>query len=489
MAKAEKIKVQNFPLLNEGQFVVEKVNDLNFFDLTGNKAKTKGSSNKMYHSELQVAKDNSSAQIFTMFGPTGQVQRKDWRHFTDIERARKEYEKILSGKRKKGYKDIDIAQRAIGSDDAKKIIKPVVLKNVPVQESSKLHTETERLISVIMGATNKFVAETLRCPLGQLSNEQIDNGRACLNKAKTIINKKTITNKDNDKIEELTNEFYSLIPHNLGSGSRGQMSHLLLDDISKINQKEYDLDTLLDAKSIGNSLISDSIYDQYKSLDTDLDYIDSSSSLFGWLSDMVLNTRAKNHNYLRTIKVLNAWKVNRAGENSVFENRMNQIAKEVKTRQPLPVGYRDLMVRRPENRRVFSQANVLPLFHGTRTQNISGIFKKGLLIRPSGVVITGAMYGNSLYMAKNSTKSINYTSINTSYWAKGNDNKAFLFLADCVLGNQLIANGPYQYSKQNISPHHSVWAKPNRSGIINDEFMLYDTNQHNIKYVLEFTCT
>jgi hypothetical protein len=42
--------------------------------------------------------------------------------------------------------------------------------------------------------------------------------------------------------EKLTNDFYGLIPHNLGSGVRGQMTHLLLDSISKIDQKEYDLD-------------------------------------------------------------------------------------------------------------------------------------------------------------------------------------------------------------------------------------------------------
>src|SRR5690606_10254612 len=101
-----KEKTSSIPLLKDGSFTVQKVNELNFFDLSGTKAKTKGTSNKMYHIELQVAKDNTSAQIFTMYGPTGSVQRKEWRGFADPALADKEYEKILKGKRKKGYQDI-----------------------------------------------------------------------------------------------------------------------------------------------------------------------------------------------------------------------------------------------------------------------------------------------------------------------------------------------------------------------------------------------
>jgi len=77
------------------------------------------------------------------------------------------------------------------------------------------------------------------------------------------------------------------------------------------------------------------------------------------------------------------------------------------------------------------------LWHGSRTVNISNILKTGLKIRPAGVQLTGAMYGSeAIYFASMSTKSINYTSINTSYWAQGNDSVAYMFLNDCALGNQ-----------------------------------------------------
>ncbi len=494
MAKAKKITVKVYPsqYIPEGGYTVHAVHELNFFDLSGEKAGTSGTSNKAYHSELQYSHDKTKAQIMTMFGPTGRVQRKDWRYFCvdgnadkgigDVGTVEKEYEKIVQSKRKKGYKDIDVAQRAYGSDDAKKITKAIILNNTPVIASpaSNLHSETERLISVLFGSTNKFVAETLKCPLGQLSNKQIDDGRAILNEAKVT--------KDTNRIIQLTNDFYSLIPHNLGSGARGQMSHLLLDTKDKINAKEYDLDTLLDAKSINVSLNS-SVFDQYKSLDASLDYVDKSTSVFSWINELVQKTRASNHRHLGNVKVLHAWRLNRNNEKSVFDKTASRIAKEC-GKQVVPPQMGSLVKERPDDydKDLFSKANVIPLFHGTRTQNITGIIKNGFLIRPSGVVITGAMYGNSLYKSSASTKSINYTNISSSYWAKGNDSKAYLFISDCALGNQLIAKGPYQYTKHNIKPHHSVWAKGGQSGVINDEFMLYDTDQHNIRYILEFEC-
>ena len=487
---AIKVKVKSVSYLSN--FTVEKVNELNFFDLSGSKSGTKGTSNKAYHAELQFSSDKQKAQILTIFGPTGQAQRTDYRYFCiggdatngigDISCIQKEYDKLLQSKRKKGYKDIDVAQRTFGSEEAKKITKAVIFNNIPVMASpaSNLHSETERLISVLFGSTNQFVAETLKCPLGQLSNRQIDDGRSILNEAKVTT--------DTDRIVQLTNDFYSLIPHNLGSGARGQMSHLLLDTKDKINAKEYDLDTLLDAKSIGVSL-NGSVFDQYKSLDASLDYVDKSTSVFGWINELVHKTKASNHRYLGNVKVLHVWKLNRNNEKFVFDKTATRIAKECgKQVVPPQMGY--LVKERPDDydKDLFSKANVIPLFHGTRTQNITGIIKNGFLIRPSGVVITGAMYGNSLYKSSASTKSINYTNINSSYWAKGNDSKAYLFISDCVLGNQLIAKGPYQYTKQNIKPHHSVWAKGGQSGVLNDEFMLYDTDQHNIRYILEFTC-
>ena len=98
---------------------------------------------------------------------------------------------------------------------------------------------------------------------------------------------------------------------------------------------------------------------------------------------------------------------------------------------------KDLVAIRPDeiDKDLFYKANVLPLFHGTRTQNISGVIKKGLVIRPSGAVVTGSYFDKEggLYFADVSCKSINYTSVQGSYYAKGTDKKAFLFIFPCLI--------------------------------------------------------
>jgi poly [ADP-ribose] polymerase 2/3/4 len=485
-------KTTSTPLLKDGSFNLEKVVDLNFFDLTGAKAKTKGSSNKQYTAELHYEKNGSRAQIYTMWGPTGGSQTKDWRHYDSKDKAAKEFESIIKSKKRKGYKEIDVAQRAYGSDEAKKIVKAVVLNNVEpttTKTNNQLHPETSRIISTLMGSTNSFVIQTLKCPLGQLTNNQIQEGRNCLNQAKKIVEQQNLKKSDLDELERITNDFYGLIPHNLGSGARGQMTHLLLDTKDKIDKKEYDLDTLLDAKAIGATLTSTSTYDQYLSLETTFNYIERNDSIFSWLNDMIQKTRASNHAYLGKIVLLNAWDIQRSGERDVFLKTANKIAGEC-GKSVIPNQLKDLVKERKDvdNESLYKKANILPLFHGTRTQNITGILKQGLIIRPSGVVINGSMYGSGAVYFGFGSKSANYTSIKSSYWAKGSDDRGFLFITDCALGSQLVAKGPYQYTESNIKPHHSVWAKGGVSGVINDEFMLYRTDQHSFRYLLEFTC-
>ena len=491
-------KTKSEPLLKSGDYTVQKVVELNFFDLTGEKAKTIGSSAKQYRAELHLSKTKTEAQIFTMWGPTGGHQTSDYRWYYDLAKAEKEFESIVKSKKKKGYQEIDLAIRAYGSDEAKQITKAIILNNVDDSNEntpSNLHKETQRLISKLMGVTNDFVIQTLNCPLGVLTNNAIDSGRSKLLEAKDIIKKLNsqipTKGKDYDKILELTNDFYSLIPHNLGSGARGKLEHLLLNDVTKITQKEDDLDTLLDAKSIGAVLkAGTSVDDQYKALNSELELIDHKDDLFKWIDTLVQETRAYNHRHLGKIKVLNIWKTKRNNEYDSFIKKTELIAKECGKQTVPDMLKKHIPLRNDldkEIQELYKKANVMPLFHGSRTTNLTGILKQGLLIRPAGAILTGALYGSGIYHGY-STKAINYTSINTSYWAQGNDSVAYMFLNDCALGNQEVARGGYQYTEKNIKPNHSVWAKGGQSGVINDEFILYNTEQHNIKYFIEFTC-
>jgi hypothetical protein len=501
-------KVQKTPLIAEGDYTVEMVEELAFFDLTGAKAGTQGTSNKSYHAELQVAKSGDKCQIYTIWGPTGAPnQTKEWRHYGSRSLAEKDFGAILKSKTGKGYRKIDVAQRAYGSEAAKAITKAVTLKNadaaLPPPPTSTLEEPTQKLMVKLFGATQHFVATTLRCPLGQLANSQIDAGRKCLDDAKLVLNAagaRKLSTSELNQLEELTNDFYGLIPHNLGQGARGQMTQLKFDTMDKVVKKEADLDTLWDAKSVGAVLNTTSGVDaQYNELNADMQWVDPKDPLFAFMSSYFQKSKVSYHGY-NQLKVKNLWKMNRKDKESHhFLENTERIAKECGKHtfvQEAKSLCKEVEVWTPERRpdldkeqqALFAKANTWLCWHGTRSANVVGITKRGLMVRPVGAVHTGSMFGDGKYFAWQSSKSLGYT--DGGYWtgnASGSTSR-YMFLLDVTLGNLHLAPGSHFY-KAPPKGHHSVYGKANHSQVKNDEMITYDFDQQStqsrIKYLFE----
>lgn len=130
-------------------------------------------------------------------------------------------------------------------------------------------------------------------------------------------------------------------------------------------------------------------------------------------------------------------------------------------------------------------------WHGSRNENWLNIIKTGLLIRPSGVVLTGAMYGNGIYFADKAQKSIGYTSMCGSYWARGNNSTGFLALYEVNTGLRLKKRS-HEYWMQSLDykklrargKYDSFFAEGGTS-LRNNEFIVYDKDQCTIKYLVE----
>jgi predicted DNA-binding WGR domain protein len=502
-----KVKVESHPALQEGEYTVEICKDLNFFDLTGKKAKTQGTSNKFYHAELQIAKSGKQAQIYTMYGATGRVQRREWRVFSDRIVAEEEFHRIIKSKVKKGYEEIDVGVKALGSDEAKKQVKPVKYTNAghlkkKAKKHSSLSEDKRQIVSLFFGSQAHFVATTLKCPLGQLTHDQIDKGRDYLNRAKGIVNASKAP--DIDELMELTNGFYRCIPHNLGAGARGQMDHLILDSLPKIMQKEDDLDTLLDAKQVNAVLKDDADEDaKYRSLNCEFTEVTRGSDEFKFIAGYFDGSKVGHHGY-GSSKVVRVWRMERQdSKEKAFLTNAERIAKSVgkntfatetnslsggKTKLWVPGNRPDLDKERIQ---LYNAANVWPCWHGTRSANLVGITRRGLLIRPSGAVYTGSMYGDGKYFAWQSTKSLNYC--DGGYWTGGRaGNTKFMFLLDVIMGKQHKA-GSSGYFSSPPGGCHSVYAKARRrggyGGVMNDEMITYDRNdrdnQSKIQYMIE----
>lgn len=129
-------------------------------------------------------------------------------------------------------------------------------------------------------------------------------------------------------------------------------------------------------------------------------------------------------------------------------------------------------------------------WHGSRNENWFNILQTGLLIRPSGAVHTGSMFGDGIYFADKAQKSIGYTSLHGSHWARGGDSKAFLALFDVHLGKQKEilhhTSSCYSLSKKVLEKegYDSVFAKGG-ADLRNNEYIVYEPAQCTVTHLVE----
>lgn len=467
---------------------------LNFTDIGSN-------SNKFYLLELQES-DNNEFYIYTSYGRTGGTQNKEYRICSSRDQAETEAEKIIKSKKKKGYVEVKLVKTDIGSELGKSQIETSKvsiddLNKVGIQvtnddSASKLHPEVKDLVKTWFGITAEFVElnlDTKKSPLGQLSLDQVIKGKDILEECRKLVQ---VKRKDIKELTNLSNQYYSNIPFNFGY-KKINADELRLDNDSKIDQAFDVLDVLGTAKDVQGVISKKNAVDeQYNTLNADLDYIAPSDPVWKWIDAMFHGTRASNHHFLGKLKIHKIFKLARKKEDKYFLETAEEIAKESCKFNPSEV-YAKYVKSRPdvpkELESLYKKANILPGWHGTRSANMIGITTKGLLIRPSGVTYNGAIFGPGNHFASNSTKAVNYSDCKGSYWAQGGSKTAYLFLADVAFGKQKIVHHGHYYTRDNIRPDHSIWAKAGGS-LYNDEFITYVNSgkgqQHILRYIIEF---
>lgn len=133
------------------------------------------------------------------------------------------------------------------------------------------------------------------------------------------------------------------------------------------------------------------------------------------------------------------------------------------------------------------------LFHGSRSENFWSIIKTGLVLRPTNAVITGKMFGYGVYYAPKCAKSIGYTSLSGSYWARGGNNTAYMALFDVAYGtpydvynfDSKYYNLDYNKLQQFKSGANCLHAHSDKGMLRNDEIVVYKEEQMTIKYLIE----
>lgn len=132
------------------------------------------------------------------------------------------------------------------------------------------------------------------------------------------------------------------------------------------------------------------------------------------------------------------------------------------------------------------------LFHGSRNENWWSIINSGLMLKPTNAVITGKMFGYGIYYAPKARKSLGYTSLSGSYWAKGSSNSGFMALMDVAYGkpydvysfDSKYYNFDYN-ALQRSCPGANCLHAHEGSMLRNDEIIIYKEEQCTIHYLIE----
>jgi len=359
-----------------------------------------------------------------------------------------------------------------GQDDEElqsKIVPGSISKlSTPVQDIIKMIFDIEAMKNALV----EFEIDLKKMPLGKLSKKQIESAYSVLSECQ-----KLVSSGENaaSKILDASNRFFTLIPHDFG-----MKKPPLLNDADLIKLKVDMLDNLLEIE-VAYSLLKGSRGDgerdpidiHYESLKADINVISKDSEEFNMIQEYVKNTHAKTHRHY-SLKVEEVFSLAREGE-----------AKRYRPFKELP------------NRKL--------LWHGSRTTNYAGILSQGLRIAPPEAPVTGYMFGKGVYFADMVSKSANYCHSHLS------NNTGLMLLCEVALGNMYELTAAKTITKLpggkqsckglgRTAPDPSqdltlkdgtivplgngVESGAKDTSLLYNEFIVYDTAQINMKYLV-----
>ncbi|XP_054618362.1 poly [ADP-ribose] polymerase 1 [Dunckerocampus dactyliophorus] len=337
----------------------------------------------------------------------------------------------------------------------------------PVQDLIKIIFDVESMKKAMV----EFEIDLQKMPLGKLSKRQIQSAYALLTEVQQAVSD-CVTEA---QILDLSNRFYTLIPHDFG-----MKKPPLLDNLDFIQAKVQMLDNLLDIE-VAYSLLrggaqdneSDPIDINYEKLKTQIEVVDKTTQEAEIIMQYVKNTHAATHNTY-TLEVEDIFKINREGERQRFRP-----FEELHNRQLL--------------------------WHGSRTTNYAGILSQGLRIAPPEAPVTGYMFGKGVYFADMVSKSANYCHTSQS------NPVGLLLLAEVALGNMhelkkashitklpkgkhsvkgLGRTAPESSATTTLDGVQVPLGKGSHTNIddtslLYNEYIVYDVAQINLKYLLK----
>lgn len=394
------------------------------------------------------------------------------------------------------YKVQSLQSRTTGLPDAKNITSNAGLKT---EKAKPAVARTAKKYEEVDAETRKLMSD-MRVAVVKYTRSSLEGGniptQSAINEARTILQAAEsrlihvgddLTSQVNDKdLKDLTYHIRSRVPKKKAPGI-GPEEWILSKN--NILLWRADLDAF-ESSIYANVQIEESDADPLGGMPLKMRHLRSDTEEGQFIHNWAPKATKNRHGGIGDMQVHNAWRVDRFGDDERLEaaQMSRRISGEVE-RPPNQPTRTDLS--REELKR-FVSSNTALLFHGTRSVNVPGILRESLRFPKElvGVVISGAMFGPGSYFACDWKKSAGYTSMQGSYWSGGGGDvqgrHAFMFLVDVVLGKPHVAPGPRGYTCP-PDGYHSVLGAEGRSGVQNNEWIIYRKEQHRLRYLIEFS--
>ncbi|XP_078001506.1 protein mono-ADP-ribosyltransferase PARP4-like isoform X2 [Glandiceps talaboti] len=365
---------------------------------------------------------------------------KDCRYIQNSDDALKCYTYLYQQQTKEPNKmvktDIMIS-RKIGSEKFRKLM----LEN----EEADMSAGVTSLVQLIWQEATGELEEVLLNPVSTLKTSKVQKAESILLQLRRAIDK----GESSSEISKLSAEFYAMIPH--------KSQQFTIDNKSLIAKKQDLCQLIKDIVSVSeatNWSVRESLLAKYTALRCHIKHLNDSNMDYKNIRNMVVSSQYGDTD----VKIANIYAVSRAVEESEFVEHLG---------------------------------NTKYLFHASKPTNFVGILSRGLLL-PKVVVddyggkrTDPGMLGHGIYFADSSSTSAKYTSASQKRGTR------LMLVNEVALGQCLDV---YKYNTEMTGPpngYHSVHGvrktEQQPSDFKDDEFVVYNTNQQRIRFLVEFT--
>lgn len=364
-------------------------------------------------------------------------------------------QKKIKEKLKKGYSELKTIGNAVANSASSATVKNSDLYSIAKSQLIKSSNPTlEKLIKRFVEANvHKITRDTqitynattglFATPLGIVTMEGLTEARNLLAELAPIVRDQ----KFGGPADRILSQYLRLIPQNLGMGKFSTRTVIPDDNaIQKQNDLIDSLESSYQATQAAPAAPNSPVKTQEEVFKVDLDVLTNQAER-NRLDRYFESSKKKMHGYdnvhVKEIFVVNIHEMTNNYENNTTPHQ--------------------------------------EVFHGTSQANCLSILKSSLKTAPpSTAAIAGKMFGNGIYGAINSTKSLGYT---FGRWGQGGvGDSGWLFICDFAMGKtQFVQDAKYNGADRG---YDSLWAKAGRS-LSNDELIVFRNSQVKIKYLLE----